>query len=242
MKERSWYHFLFPSSQNNPDQVSHQKGRVTFSQSGEDIIIDHLFRILKIDHPTYIDVGAHHPYNINNTALLYERGCRGINIEPDPRLFENFVKYRKDDINLNIGISDEPAVLDFFVMSSPTLNTFSKEEAIRMEQETNYRIARREQIKVDTINNVVQQHHNGIFPDFFSLDVEGFDQRILKSIDFSVHRPAVICVETLTFSDQGLGIKLQETSQYLESKGYFMYADTYINSLFVDQHKWSTTS
>jgi hypothetical protein len=56
----------------------------SFSQSGEDLIIDFIFNALGISRPSYIDIGAHHPYYLNNTAIFYLRGARGINIEPDP--------------------------------------------------------------------------------------------------------------------------------------------------------------
>jgi hypothetical protein len=46
--------------------------KVSYSQSGEDLIVRVYFDILGITNPTYIDIGAHHPYFISNTALFYE--------------------------------------------------------------------------------------------------------------------------------------------------------------------------
>lgn len=97
----------------------------SFSQSGEDLIVKFIIDNLGINKPTYIDIGAHHPYFISNTALFYKNGCRGINIEPDPPLFKVFLKYRKEDVNLNIGISDCNSESDFYIISASTLNTFS---------------------------------------------------------------------------------------------------------------------
>src|SRR5689334_18987985 len=65
----------------------------SYSQCGEDIIIDHVFRLRGIPSPSYIDIGANHPYFINNTAMFYERGCRGINIEANPQLLSAFQTY-----------------------------------------------------------------------------------------------------------------------------------------------------
>ncbi|NJK83675.1 MAG: hypothetical protein HC912_07525 [Saprospiraceae bacterium] len=48
------------------------KAKQTFSQSGEDLIIAMWFNIIDIKNPTYLDIGAYHPFFINNTALLYE--------------------------------------------------------------------------------------------------------------------------------------------------------------------------
>src|SRR3970282_781555 len=121
--------------------------KISFSQSGEDLIVKFIFDNLGIPNPTYIDIGAHHPYFISNTALFYKNGCRGINIEPDPTLFNEFLKHRKEDINLNIGISDRNCELDFYIISSPTLNTFSKDEAAKYSLEGNYVIKSIEKIK-----------------------------------------------------------------------------------------------
>src|SRR5258705_5903293 len=79
----------------------------SFSQSGEDLIIKFIFNALGIDKPSYIAIGAHHPYFLNNTAIFYESGSRGINIEPNDENIILFNRYRKQDINLNIGIAQE---------------------------------------------------------------------------------------------------------------------------------------
>ena len=101
--------------------------KTSFSQCGEDLIIKFIFDNIGIHEPSYIDIGAHHPYFISNTALFYKNGCRGINIEPDPILFKGFLKYRNEDKNLNIGVSSTNNEMDFYIISTPTLNTFSKD-------------------------------------------------------------------------------------------------------------------
>jgi FkbM family methyltransferase len=234
---KKYYHKLFAADPLLSKKVK-DFSRKTYSQSGEDIILQHLFGMLNIKQPSYIDVGAHHPHKINNTAIFYDQGSRGINIEPDPGLFQEFIKSRSEDINLNIGISANTGTLPLYIMSSPSLNTFSKEEAERMERETNYRIVDRKEIKVDTIQHVVDQYNNGKFPDLLSLDVEGLDEKILRSIDFAKYRPAAICVETLTFTEKGEESKIVSTIKLLEENDYYLYADTYINSIFVDKEKW----
>lgn len=47
----------------------------------EDNVLDWLTGYKKTG--VYVDVGANHPDRMNNTKLFYERGWRGINIEPD---------------------------------------------------------------------------------------------------------------------------------------------------------------
>ena len=223
----------------NQISTENQYKKLSYSQCGEDLIMKHIFDGLGIKTPSFIDIGAHHPYYMNNTALFVENGSRGINIEPDPVLFSQFPLHRKSDINLNIGISDKEDVQDFYIISTPTLNTFSKETAEEYERDGRHRIIAKKKIKTNSISNIITQYSYGKFPDLLSLDAEGVDELIIHSIDFEQNCPTVICIETITFSESGNGQKNQEIINFIESKGYLYYADTNINSIFVLKNKWS---
>jgi FkbM family methyltransferase len=220
------------------DSQTKQLYKISYSQSGEDLIIRFIFEALGIEQPSYLDIGAHDPYYISNTALLYSNGSRGINVEPDPQLFSAFLEARPNDINLNIGISTFPGEVNFYKMSTPTLNTLSKDEAERYRDESGYQIESVTKIRVDTIANILSRYCNEKFPDLLSLDVEGLDLEIIKSLNYQNSLPVVICVETISFSESGGGVKDLTLIQFLESKGYFVYADTYINTIFVQRSKW----
>jgi len=220
------------------NSVEDKYKKTSFSQCGEDLIVKFIFDCIGIHKPTYIDIGAHHPYFISNTALFYKNGCRGINIEPDPTLFKEFLKCRKDDKNLNIGISDSDSELDFYIISTPTLNTFSKEEAENYAQQGNFEIKSIEKIKVSTLKSVLEECSSGIFPHYLSIDAEGVDELIIRDIDFENNYPIVICIETISFSTSGNGIKNTELIKFIESKGYLSYADTNINTIFVRKSLW----
>ncbi|MGN6475681.1 MAG: FkbM family methyltransferase [Flavipsychrobacter sp.] len=210
----------------------------SFSQSGEDIIIKFIFDAIGIINPSYIDVGAHHPQYLNNTAIFYEHGSTGINIEPDPNLYKKFVEARGRDINLNCGVGNKNEILDFYTMSTPTLNTFSEEEAIKLTTEYDFKIVSKTPIKVLTLDSIINQHFNGRFPDLLSIDVEGLDEAIIRSINYSKSAPTVICVETISYSETGNGVKNSTLIDFLKEQGYMLYADTYINSIFVLESKW----
>ena len=210
----------------------------SYSQSGEDLIIKFIFDTLQIKKPTYIDIGAHHPFYLSNTALFYELGSRGINIEPDPTLFKEFLVHRENDVNLNIGVSKEIGNADFYIISSPTLNTFSKEEAENYKNEGDYSITNVINIPINTLKNIIDEKNSGKYPDFLTIDAEGVDELIVKSIDFTQNYPLVICIETLSFSTSGNGIKNVDIINFILSKGYIVYADTHINTIFVKEQVW----
>jgi FkbM family methyltransferase len=210
------------------------KIKKSYSQCGEDLIIRTVFDSLSIKKPFYIDIEAHHPTYISNTALFYKKGCRGICVEPDPYLFRKFKSKRKKDICLNIGIGKKETLADFYIMSTRTLNTFSKEEAENCMKNNEDKIKKTIPVKLQPINDIIEKNCN-TKPNFISLDTEGLDFEILKTFDFNKYRPEVFCIETLEYST---GKKSKEIIDYMEQRNYFVYADTYINTIFVDYNSW----
>lgn len=219
-----------------PSEINHRKN--SYSQCGEDLIVKFIFDCLKIQNPSYLDIGAHHPFYLSNTALFYENGSSGINVEPDPSLFSEFTKERPRDVNLNIGINDKNGELDFFVISSPTLNTFSKVEAENYSKEGDYHIIETKKILVKTLDYVLKEFGKQEFPQFLTVDAEGVDDIIIKSIDFQTNYPIVICIETISFSTSGQGVKNHSLIKFIEDEGYLVYADTYLNTIFVKKENW----
>lgn len=211
----------------------------SYSQSGEDLIIDYIFtNYLHIQKPTYLDIGAHHPTYLSNTYLFYRKGCSGVCVEPDKSLYEGIRKKRKNDKCLNIGVGlTGTASASFYVMSEKTLNTFSQEEAERYQSYGHYRIKETLQVDLLPINTIIAQNFSP-YPNLISLDVEGLDYEILKSMDFEKYRPEVFCIETLTFAQDKSERKLDEIILLMQGNGYFVYADTYINTIFVDNEAW----
>lgn len=211
----------------------------SYAQCGEDIIIKFIFdNVLKINKPTFIDIGANHPYLGSNSFLFYKNGSRGINVEPNIFLWKKLKKHRKKDINLNIGISNRVEELDFYRISPNGMSTFSKKEALRLQKEYGYKIEDINKIKVNTIQNIIIKYCNGVFPDLLSIDVEGLDEQVLKSIEFEKTAPTIIVTETIEFSMiYKEKLKRKEIISFLQSKGYIVYADTMINIIFVKKDK-----
>lgn len=211
---------------------------VSYAQCGEDIIVRFALQQLGISAPTYLDIGANDPVYFSNTYMFYRAGCRGVCVEPNPELCSRIIKYRPRDVCLNAGIGfggqKEGA---FFVMSADTLSTFSREDAERFQSYGTYSIQAIRSVPLYDINDIVAQHFRSA-PDFLSIDVEGWDIRILEALNLSVHRPAVLCAETLTYAEDGTERKISEIKDFMFENGYFEFADTYLNTVFVDQVQW----
>lgn len=213
--------------------------RISYSQNGEDIIIKDLFSRLGIQKPTYLDIGANEPFLISNTYLLYSKGSKGVCIEPNPRLYKKLKTKRNRDIHINAGVAfNEHKEADFFQFpeNASGLSTFSKEEAHFWETTGNPIVGKHKieaviRTPLVNINDIMERYFNP-HPNLISLDVEGLDQEILKTIDFNRFKTEVICAETLGYAENSRETKNNTLIDFLLSKDYFLYADTYINSIF----------
>ena len=68
--------------------------------------------------------------------------------------------------------------------------------------------------------------------------MEGLDYEIIKSYPFNKRKPAVICVETLTYTVDSSEVKIDKLINLIKRSGYILYADTYINTIFIDKNIW----
>ncbi len=193
--------------------------------------------MLGITKVSYLDVGAHHPTYLSNTYLFYTEGGSGVCVEPDPSLCGEFARKRPRDVTLNCGVGPTTGVADFFVLSTTSLNTFSREEAERYQSYGTHRILQTIPVEVKTINDIIGDNF-ATRPNLVSLDVEGLDYAVLSQFDFTKYRPEVFCVETLSYTEDKTERKLEEIIDLMHARGYQTYADTYINTIFVDARAW----
>lgn len=209
-----------------------KSGRVSYSQCGEDLIIDFFFSAIRQKpRPSYLDIGAYHPTVFSNTFYFYRKGSRGVCVEPDPTLIKPFQRQRSRDVLLNVGVgTGETEKADFYVMTSKTLSTFSAEEARRCHENTEYKIERVIELPLLSINEIIIRNFNDR-PDFISLDIEGYDLAMMRTFDFTRFRPELFCIETIEFTT---GKKNDDLIKLMQQSGYSIYADTRINTIFVD--------
>lgn len=213
-------------------------GRISYSQCGEDLLVDYVFRLRGVEKPTYIDVGAFDPFHLNNTAIFYHRGARGVNIDANPDRAPQFIRHRPLDLNLNMGAGCRPGIMQFFVMRDPTLSTFSEEEREHL-RSVGHEWEKTISVRVETLASIIDRYNGGRFPDFLSLDAEGLDLDVLRSIDYGRSAPKVICVEAAEYSPTGKGKRRADLVEFLDSRGYFEYASTNLNAIMVSKDFWA---
>lgn len=212
--------------------------KVSYSQSGEDLIIDFIFDTLQVKAHSYLDIGAHHAKHLSNSYYFYEKGVSGVCIEPDPVLCEAIKKIRPRDICLSVGVGGGGGKAKLYIMDPPTLNTFSEKEAkIYQEYYPWTKITGEISVKLMDINKIFRKYFKGGL-DILSVDTEGMDMEIIKALDLKKYRPCVICAETVVYDSSDSLLKNRVLIDYLVSHNYFVYADTFINTVFVDTVFW----
>ena len=208
----------------------------SYAQSGEDIIVSNLLNRLGILHPLYLDIGAHHPTHFNNTYLFYKQGSTGICVEPDGYFAHILKKYRPKDTILNVGVSaDATTEADFYQLNPPTLSTFCAEDANQLAEAGIAQIKQIVKVPLLTINDIIENNCLRT-PDYITIDVEGWNQAIIESFNFSRYRPPVFCIETITFAPDNSGSKIQAIFDVMRRNGYWVYGETHINTIFVDKN------
>jgi len=220
----------------NDDTRRPPESRLSFSQQGEDIVMFHaLHDTLKIEKPTFIDVGAAHPVRSNNTYLLYGTGAAGVLVEPNPMYVKLLREMRPRDTVLPVGIGiDETQAADYYeIKGAPMLNTFSSEQAEYLKK-TGKEVERVSKMPLVNINRVIKEQLGDRAPDLLSTDIEGLDYAVIKSLDISKYRPGVICAEGVPMFEKG---RLSDLATYLTAQDYVVRGGSMVNTIFVDARR-----
>lgn len=216
--------------------LGEQKGRTyynSYSQAGEDRILSFLFSSIGIEHPTYIDVGAYKFDIGSNTYLFYLTGSRGVCIEPDPRIYQTLLDERPSDVCLNVAVdSKDVSEVELFLFSDPSLNTLMLEEAQRRDKVGEFALIGSLKVPAVRLGAIVKEYFSSV-PDFISIDVEGADYEILETFDFDEYPVPVWVVETVEYSPSHIKPKSGRIQVLMKERKYSVYADTYINTIFV---------
>jgi FkbM family methyltransferase len=204
--------------------------RSSFSQEGEDMILAEL--MIGREKGFYVDVGAFHPSRFSNTKYFYDLGWRGINIEPSPNAIVVFQQERREDTNLNLGISDKEGHLNYFQFEEGALNTFDEDRVKFLEKETPYRSTHNQRIPLARLDSILEKYCNNRKIDFMNIDVEWHEMKVLQSNNWKKFRPSVLLVEILDFQLET--ISNNSVHMYLKEIGYKFECKTPRTCFYLD--------
>tara|TARA_B100002019_G_scaffold224367_1_gene197297 strand:+ start:309 stop:1010 length:702 start_codon:yes stop_codon:yes gene_type:complete len=160
-----------------------RKPSIHYGEFGEDILVN---RILKnLETGKYVDVGCYHPYKGSLTAQLYKKGWKGINIDLSKSSIDLFNLVRKEDINLNLAVSDFNGQTSYFE-NSP----INQQNSLIKNNDN------QKKIKIDCKNlNLILKENKFEKFEYLNIDVEGSEQNVINGINLSKYSPILITIE-----------------------------------------------
>jgi FkbM family methyltransferase len=127
------------------------------------------------------------------TWFFYERGWRGINVEPNAELHAALEAARPRDINLQLGISDHEGLMKFRLYPARAgLSTFSNDIMVRHDEVSLDYVD--QEIFVTTLDAMLRQYDARTI-EFLKIDVEGHELEVISGNEWTEFRPKVVIIE-----------------------------------------------
>jgi len=170
----------------------------------------------------YVDVGAHDGVSLNNT-LFFEKthNWTGINVEPIKTVFDKLQINRPNNINLNCAVFNKDGEAEFLCnkgyteMISGIKETFDIRHLHRLQKENMQMGSSTELIKVDTKRlETICDEHNISHIHYLSIDVEGAEFEVIKSINFDK-----VFIDVIGFENNYNNVSIPIV-QYLQDKNF----------------------
>ncbi len=166
-----------------------------YAQWGEDVVLEQFLGGLAPADACFIDVGCFHPKKHNNTWRLYRRGWRGLNVDVDQVKLDVFDLVRPGDENVCCAVAagtGEATLYSFGHYS--VLSTLDPQKAAEYRR-LGYECIERP-VRVRTLTEVFEaSRFRGRRIALLSVDVEGHEEWVLRSLDFARYRPRLILCE-----------------------------------------------
>lgn len=194
-----------------------------------------------ISEGVFVEVGADDGISKSNTYLYELRGWKGLCIEPSLKRFKLLEKNRKC-ICENRAISSEEKSVDFMDISGygkglgGIVNEYDKRHKERIEKELEHPSNEGyEVIKVEAVPfSKILKKHNLNHVNFCTIDVEGAELSVLKSIDFDACKFDVILVEN-NYKDNSVELFMKENG-FKKDKSISL-DDVYVRESFKHQYE-----
>jgi FkbM family methyltransferase len=191
-----------------------------YGQYEQDKVLNKIFK--GKENGVFVDIGAHDGVTFSNSLFFEEsKNWRGICVEPIPEVFQKLDEARKC-IKVNGVISDKEGSETFLrvhgevvdtEMLSGILSDYDQRHLDRIDRELKEYGGEKEEITVACYNINTLLEENGLNQvDFFTIDTEGNELKILKTINFEAFDIDVLIVEN--------NYESSENKEFMESKGY----------------------
>ncbi|HZA76795.1 MAG TPA: FkbM family methyltransferase [Acidimicrobiales bacterium] len=166
---------------------------VFYAQNGEDVV---LWRALgHVEGGVYVDVGACDPVDDSVTKLFYDRGWRGLDVEPVAEHAQALRADRPRDVVAAVAVTgDDHGSVTLHEVTGTGLSTLSA--SIADEAAARGFATRDVTVPTRTLRSLVDEHLGDQDVHFCKIDVEGAEAEVIASVDLEAWRPWVLVVES----------------------------------------------
>ncbi|WP_368562545.1 FkbM family methyltransferase [Pseudoxanthomonas sp. UTMC 1351] len=203
---------------------------VSYAQNFEDVL---LWRALKhVESGFYIDIGANSPVIDSVSLAFYEKGWRGVNVEPSLPFINELREQRPHDINLHAALSGTAGLLKFYDIPETGLSTLLEDVALQHAQ-SGFQV-REDWISVVTLDDVLDDLPQADVH-WMKIDVEGAEKQVLEGWKSSSIRPWVVMLEGVEPNSHA--DSYADWEPFLLQKGYrFVHFDG-LNRYYVSERQ-----
>ena len=197
-----------------------------YSQFGEDQILDKLVPEKK---GFFLDIGAGRPIRGSNTYLFYKRGWNGIIID---QLSTNYFLskiFRPKDKKIKAVVSTSAENALFYELEPYEYSTTDKHRVDELINSKKAVLIKKMKLKSISISDLYLNINENL-PSLLSIDCEGLDFEVLKSINFQACRFRVVCVEDFDYVDNNKGSAI---NSYMENQGYKLVNRKNVSSIYL---------
>lgn len=194
-----------------------------YSQDKQDEYLEtHIFKGYK--NGFFMDVGAHDGKEINNTLYFEENNnWTGVNVEPIKKVYNDLVVNRPNCININCAVCNNDGNTEFICntgyteMISGIKDSFDDRHIQRLKKENKEHNSSTEIIKVETKKlETICDNHNISHINYLSIDVEGAEFEVIKSINFDK-----VYIDVIGFENNYIDTSIP-IIKYLQDKNYLV--------------------
>ena len=218
----------------NLPQETYQKIK---SQNLQDLVALDLFGFKS--NGIFIEAGACDGILNSNTFLLeknYE--WTGLLVEPISEYYLQLVQNR-DVFTSNVALSHvSNKQLDFLITANKDLSTIRgyEDNDFHSENRQKYNIVK---VPTKTLDQLIIENFQNFEIDFLSLDTEGSEFEIIKTLDFSKHKIKVICVEHNLSTNRDIIYSYLKENNYKKLNFPFLEIDDfYILNTFSPKNRY----
>lgn len=200
------------------------------SQYGQDFFLDRYIFTGKEDG-FFIDIGANHPINLNNSYFFEKKGWSGLAFEPQNLMNRLWTKDVRTTECLPYALGDTECEVEFtqiedaHVMSGVSSALKEKKDKDGVQKYT---------VKQKRLCDILEEKEVREI-DFISIDVEGYEMQVLKGIDFNKVNIKCIVIEN---DKHWRSLGSNRLRRWICSRGYILIARLTIDDVYVRKDFW----